>query len=30
MPWSNPTLHGGFVPMGTYFWEDPENHEFGG
>jgi len=30
MPWSNPTLHGGFVPMQTYFWQDPENHEFSG
>jgi peptide/nickel transport system substrate-binding protein len=30
MPYSNPTLHGGFVPLGTYYWEDPENHEFGG
>jgi peptide/nickel transport system substrate-binding protein len=30
MPWSNPTLHGGFVPMQTYYWEDPENHGFSG
>jgi peptide/nickel transport system substrate-binding protein len=30
MPYSNPTRHGGFVPLQTYYWEDPENHEFAG
>jgi peptide/nickel transport system substrate-binding protein len=25
-PLSNPTKHGGLVPLQTYFWEDPENH----
>jgi hypothetical protein len=26
MPYSNPTRHGCFIPVSTYFWEDPENH----
>jgi len=26
IPYSNPIMHGAFIPMQTYFWEDPENH----
>jgi hypothetical protein len=26
MPYSNPTKHGYFVPMQTYFWDDPKKY----
>jgi peptide/nickel transport system substrate-binding protein len=25
-PLSNPTAHGGLVPIQSFYWEDPENH----